>query len=544
MRSNLVKDYLRPVRVVAKSENIENAEVLLVNHEKQVFFNTPKTLDCKGKGYIILDFGKELHGGVRLMTSYYKPGCASPKIRLRFGESVEETCVEIDEKGATNNHAARDFEAVLPTFADQEYGQTGFRFLRIDFLQEEAQYHLVNVYAAFIHRDLSYLGSFECDDPLVNQIYDTARYTVFLNMQTSLWDGIKRDRLVWMGDMFPEVLAITDVFGADECIEDALQASVDRTPLPQWFSGIPTYSVWFIKILCEYYIKTKRAEFVKKQLPYVDGILHLLDDCILENGEIDYSKSYSNDDFFDWPTKGTKDARPGNRYLYLIALEELKVLYAQLGEAVNPLCDKLLTRLRKKKETGLTAKQVVAFGYLAGEIDRKEAVEKLTKDGAKGFSTFMSYFIFRAIAESESVEKAVELMKVYYGAMLERGATSFWEDFDMDWLENSGRIDESTPEGKLDLHGDFGKFCYKGFRHSLCHGWSCGPVPFLMEKVLGIEVVKAGCEAIKIKPDLGRLKWCKGTFPTPYGLVEISCQNEGGRYELNVKAPQEITIIK
>lgn len=543
MRNNLVKDYILPTRIIEKSENIQDAEVLLFNAEKQVFFNAPKTMNCKGQGYIILDFGKELHGGVRLITSYYDAGCASPKIRLRFGESVGETCAEIGEKGASNDHSVRDFETILPTFADQEYGQTGFRFLRIDFLHQEAQYCLINVYAVFIHRDIDYIGSFECDDPLINQIFDTARYTVFLNMQTSLWDGIKRDRLVWMGDMFPEVLAITDIFGADECIEDALQASVDRTPMPQWFSGIPTYSVWFIKILCEYYRKTKRTEFIKRQLSYVDGILQLLDDCVLDNGEIDYSCSYSDDDFFDWPTKGTKDARPGNRYLYILALEEVKVLYAQLGEAVNPLCDKLLTRLRKK-ETGLTAKQVVAFGYLAGETDRKEAAEKLTKDGAKGFSTFMSYFIFRAIAESESVEKAVELMKVYYGAMLERGATSFWEDFDMDWLENSGRIDEFTPEGKLDLHGDFGKFCYKGFRHSLCHGWSCGPVPFLMEKVLGIEVVKAGCEAIKIKPDLGHLKWCKGTFPTPYGLVEISCKNDGDRYELNVKAPQEITIIK
>ncbi len=544
MRSDLIRDYLRPVKVVAKSDNIENAEVLLTNHERQTFFNTPKTLNCKGKGYIILDFGKELHGGVRVITSYYDAGCVSPKIRLRFGESVGETCAEIGEKGASNDHAARDFEAVLPTFADQEYGQTGFRFLRIDFLQQEAQYCLINVYAVFIHRDIDFIGSFECDDPLLNQIFDTARYTVFLNMQNSLWDGIKRDRLVWMGDMFPEVLAITDIFGADECIEDALQASVDRTPIPQWFSGIPTYSVWFIKILCEYYRKTKRTEFIKRQLTYVGGILQLLNDCILENGEIDYSHSYSDDDFFDWPTKGTKDASPGNRYLYILTLEELKMLYTQLGESINPLCDELLARLRMKKENSITAKQVIAFGYLSGEIDGKEAAEKLTQDGAKGFSTFMSYFIFRAIAESKSVEKALELMKLYYGGMLERGATSFWEDFDVNWLENSGRIDDFTPEGKLDLHGDFGRFCYKGFRHSLCHGWSCGPVPFLMEKVLGIEVVKAGCEEIKINPDLGNLKWCKGVFPTPYGKVEIFHKNEGGRVEMNIKAPAEINIIR
>ena len=35
-----------------------------------------------------------------------------------------------------------------------------------------------------------------------------------LNMQDCLWDGIKRDRLVWIGDMHPETMSILAVFGA------------------------------------------------------------------------------------------------------------------------------------------------------------------------------------------------------------------------------------------------------------------------------------------------------------------------------------------
>ena len=72
-------------------------------------------------------------------------------------------------------------------------------------------------------------------------------------------------------------------------------------------------------------------------------------------------------------------------------------------------------------------------------------------------------------------------MKEYYGAMLDKGATTFFEDFDLDWIKNSCRIDELLKGNQLDLHGDFGKFCYKGFRHSLCHGWSVGPISFLLE---------------------------------------------------------------
>lgn len=61
--------------------------------------------------------------------------------------------------------------------------------------------------------------------------------------------------------------------------------------------------------------------------------------------------------------------------------------------------------------------------------------------------------------------------------MLDMGATTFWEDFDMDWMENAARIDQIVPAGKKDIHGDYGAYCYRGFRHSLCHGWASGRRP-------------------------------------------------------------------
>ena len=76
------------------------------------------------------------------------------------------------------------------------------------------------------------------------------------------------------------------------------------------------------------------------------------------------------------------------------------------------------------------------------------------------------------------------MMKEYYGAMLDKGATTFWEDFDIEWAENSCRIDELPKDGEKDIHGDFGAFCYKGFRHSLCHGWSAGATDLIKRYIL------------------------------------------------------------
>jgi hypothetical protein len=140
---------------------------------------------------------------------------------------------------------------------------------------------------------------------------------------------------------------------------------------------------------------------------------------------------------------------------------------------------KIKEKINKQAICPQEKKQVIALKYFAtGELTDEEYA-KLIEGRAKGFSTFMSYYVLTAIASRDEV-LAIELMKEYYGAMLDRGATTFWEDFHMEWLEGSGRIDE-IDDTKKDIHGDYGAHCYVGFRHSLCHGWSAGVAKFIKE---------------------------------------------------------------
>ena len=54
----------------------------------------------------------------------------------------------------------------------------------------------------------------------------------------------------------------------------------------------------------------------------------------------------------------------------------------------------------------------------------KKSVKKLLVGGAKGMSTFMSYYILKAVASFDK-KAAIAMMKEYYGGMLAKGATSF-----------------------------------------------------------------------------------------------------------------------
>jgi alpha-L-rhamnosidase len=129
--------------------------------------------------------------------------------------------------------------------------------------------------------------------------------------------------------------------------------------------------------------------------------------------------------------------------------------------------------------------------------------------------------------------------------MLDLGATTFWEHFEIDWLKNANRIDEPVAEGKVDVHATYGDHCYKGFRHSLCHGWASGPTSWLSEYVLGVRVMEPGCRKVKIEPHLGDLEWVEGSFPTPYGTIFIRHEKDAnGKITSKIRAPKELKIIR
>ena len=167
----------------------------------------------------------------------------------------------------------------------------------------------------------------------------------------------------------------------------------------------------------------------------------------------------------------------------------------------------------------------------------------LTRGGAAGFSSFLSCFTLGALAEGNRIREALDCIRAYWGGMLKMGATSFWEDFDIRWMENAFPIDQLPEPGKKDVHGDYGRACYVGFRHSLCHGWAASPVPFLTEHVAGIRVLDPGFSRVSIAPRLGDLSWIRCTCPTPCGALSVEAQSRpDGEPEVRVRAPEGITV--
>lgn len=551
-----VRTYLAPQRIVWKNAGadgslLKNPDGLLAGgnngqselSDKQVCVMT--TGPSGDKPGILLDFGKEIQGGLQIVTSL--EGTTVPvKLRVRFGESVSEAMSDVaGSQGATNDHAMRDFTVQVPWLGVAEVGNSGFRFARIDMEDYNAKLVLKEINAIFTYRDIPYLGSFKSNDERLNKIWLTGAYTVHLNMQEYLWDGIKRDRLVWLGDLHPEVMTVSSVFGKNDVVPRSLDLARDITPLPKWMNGMCSYSLWWILIHRDWYRYQGDLEYLKQQQTYLTGLLDLLFTKVdLATGQ---EMLDGGGRFLDWPSSpNVKGVDAGLQALMTMTFEAGGELAGILGDkALADKCTSTAALMRKRVPDANGLKQAAALLALSGTIPADKACNEVVNvGGPKNFSTFYGYYMLEAQAMAGNHQLALDNIRSYWGGMLDMGATTFWEDFELDWTKNAAPIDELVPEGKKDIHADFGAYCYKNLRHSLCHGWASGPTAWLSRHVLGVNVLEPGMKKVSIEPHLGDLQWVEGTFPTPHGVIKISHKKSGdGKIVTTVDAPEGVEVI-
>lgn len=547
---HLVTEHITPKRVIWLSDStgkyIRKAGNLLSPFAGQVsvadtVYTTMLSRNGK-KAALLLDFGKEIQGGIEIASSI-RENQSPVALRIRFGESVTEAMSPITGKnGASNDHALRDFTLNAPWLGTVQTGNSGFRFVRIELEDSGVQYNLKAVTAISRYQGCPYLGSFDSDNQRLNNIWRTGAYTVHLCMQKYLWDGIKRDRLVWAGDLHPEVMTILSVFGQNDAVNRSLDFARDDTPLPGWMNGMCSYSLWWIIIQRDLYMYQGNRAYLESQHKYLKGLLAQVCGLIGKDGR----EQLNGTRFLDWPTSEREDViNSGLQSLCCMAVKAGAELGRALGDdELVGMCVKTVARLEKVSVSNCNNKEAAALKILAGLSKNDEDQDVILKDGAHGFSTFYGYYMLEALARSGRYDEASSLISRYWGGMIDLGATTFWEELNYGDIAKAGRIDDFVPDGQYDIHADGGNYCYKGLRMSLCHGWASGVTPWMSRYILGITPTEPGCRTVVVEPHLSGCNRVKGTFPTPLGIIEVNHRKDAdGQIYSTVTAPKGMRII-
>jgi hypothetical protein len=369
-------------------------------------------------------------------------------------------------------------------------------------------------------------------------------------------DGPKRDRLLWLGDL----AATADVFGLTIGDLRPLRRSLLLAASVQLRNGalpgvcphpndlvLADYIPQWVLALRAYVLHSGDLDTAGLLVPALTRAVQFLAERIGAEGLVGPEEETDWWVFLDWDRREPFGS-PVEKRGYVVALSLMTAaalhaaadVLAWLGrdplawrEAATALRERVLERawnedvrgivdwVRGGERTRHVSRFTTAWALLGGLGDaaqRAAMSDVLAHPAGRAEPTTTGYgqtYNVAALFEARHPEAALALTRRYWGSMLERGATTFWESFDPD-------EDRST---ELDLYG-------RRYGVSRCHAWSGAIAGTLATHVLGVHVREPGARRVTLRPQLGNLAWAEGVVPTPLGALRVRWTTSGARVEI------------
>lgn len=383
-----------------------------------------------------------------------------------------------------------------------------------------------------------YRGAFASDNELTN-IWMRSVYTLRLCAYHFLIDGIKRDRLPWMGDHLVSMLSDAYSFGDGEICKRTL--TVLGAPGIEFgdINGLVDYSLWLPIASHHFQLYWGDRAFLERQYPEVKATMQALLKCRTADGLLDCTNRRL---FIDWTPECKESA---GQVLFFYSLQTMAKLADRMDD--KAFAQETRQRAQTVKEyllnttfdttTGLFhekvgdrtsgfnryANMLAILGEMVDDATTQRLGEALsTADLPPVGTPYMASLEILALHRSGQATAAMQKLRKLWGAMLKDGATTFWEGYSETEKGDERYVFYGRPFGK-----------------SLCHAWSSGPAFLLPLMLFGCEPVEDGWRRFRLEASPLLQEGDCICVPTPKGNIEAEFRN--GKLELTI--PEGLTRI-
>lgn len=366
-----------------------------------------------------------------------------------------------------------------------------FRYVRVEVLDVSSKFNLVLNGAsceAVTSADDSALVPLKTEDPQLARLDAIACRTLRSCMQSVFEDGPKRDRRLWMGDLRMQALANYETYKNNDLVKRCLYLFAGTTMEQEKIGAclflepeievddtdMFDYALFYIPTLLSYLEATGDVETAKEL--YSTAIHQLTiarqqmdgDGIVMDSDRLGWC-------FVDWNLFLNKQASAMGIYLYCLDAAEKLARKLNTGDS---FADELKNLRRRAFEFFWDAeKEVFVSGadkqvswasqvwmVLGGVVAGEEAAELLNRietipDAMTMVTPYMYHNYVDALLTVGQKEKALSVLRSYWGGMAEEEADTFWELYDP-------KDPNASPYGGTIVN-------------SYCHAWSCAPAYFL-----------------------------------------------------------------
>ncbi|MCX7825485.1 MAG: glycoside hydrolase family 78 protein [Verrucomicrobiae bacterium] len=487
--------------------------------------------------FALLDFGREVVGYPRLRVQ----APAGAILDIGYGERLHDGVLKpnYQETACADRLITRAGEQTWEPFEKR-----AFRYLQVDCRKAAEPVVIQRVALNFSTYPVEARGSFECNDPLLDRIWQVGAYTVQLNMEDAYTDCPWRERAMSWADARVEFLVNAVAFGdtalmrrclrllAQSQAEDGSLCGVYPTTFPN--RKLPSFTLLWIHALWDYYWLTGDADLVRELYPKMQLVLKWFARYVSPSKLLAGTPGWV---FIDWARLDQRGEQAALNALYCRALElagsfseivnarELAIRYRAQAREVkaafhrqfwNPERQAYVDCRVGDEKSAVISQQSNALAVLfdiAPSLLQPSVLEAVCGDDPsrdpEGIvpcgSPCFSFYLLGALHRVGWHAFALDYIRTRWRWMLDAGATTWWEEW--------------SPDA------------------SWCHGWSAGPTYLLTTQILGARPTAAGWREFEVRPQPCGLEWARGTIPTPQGDITIEWQVEQGRCKPAVRAP-------
>jgi hypothetical protein len=566
----------QPVRVGRVIGDVSNAQALTAGGTGSAVLSSPPGAP---KATVVLDFGQDVGGTPQVSVDDAAPDSGgAPQIVQGWSEGRNFVLSPAGDP-SVDNGSTQSAPAVPGTTVGRTF-VGGFRWYALQLSNGTATLsHAQMQFGAYRGTADKYQGHFVSSSDALNRLWYAGAYTTQLDMAAagtvatgflggpsvartdSVFDGAKRDRAIWTGDLVVEDPVIWLSLGSNgnSYVSASIQRFLDNQdssgrlasaadfPAPGInFDYANTYSAYAAIAAIDYYRRTADRAFIDAALPKLEKATAYHATLLDANGLV-----VSNDNDYWQTTQNGEVTEYSLAYVQL--LRDMSWLERALGNA-----DKAASY---DKDAAAVANAINArlWNAEAGAYQQSDSSRKIPLDANANA-------IRLGVAPADRVPGILEVLRNgwnAHGARISQPAPSLADPYghtieplNNGW-EMEARLVAGDDAGALDLMGRlYGQMLDKDNRaytgatweflyddgaskagfDSLAHGWSAAGTRLLTEYVLGVAPTGPGYSTFTVAPHPADLAWAEGTVPTPHGPIRARWEQtpDGLRLALDV----------
>lgn len=455
-----------------------------------------ESLALKKDDVIIIDFGNHYVGHFSIDLKHTGSPMDSPLyLRLRFAEVAAELKHQSEEydgwlaRGWIQEEFIHLDELPCHLSLPRRYA---FRYVEIKVIDTSPKWQVMFLNPTLVSESSAddFHEELTLADPKLQKIYDVGVKTLHDCMSDVFEDGPKRDRRLWLGDLRLQAKANYATYRNQELVKRCLYLFAGTTVDDGRISAnvfvkphiVPDdtflfdYSLFFTSVLYDYHqeyhdqkVLNDLYPIAKKQMDYALNYVH--------NGLLSCDEDYPV--FVDWSEEFNKDTCAQAIMIYALRqfialgkeIEEMSNYQKVLNEMIHYTREHLYNPELHLFIAGDGSYNIATQSWcvLAEILPQKENMKVMQACIDKLFpikniaTPYMYHHVVEALFQTGLKEEAIHLIKDYWGKMIDLGADTYWEAFDVDQCDYS-------PYGSPIIS-------------SYCHAWGCGVV-YLLKKYM------------------------------------------------------------